>query len=328
MTRTISRRLLLGAAPGALAAAALARPALAQAWPTRPVRFVVPFDPGGATDTITRLVAARLSTTLGQSFLVENRSGAASIVGTQMVARSPADGYTYVVGTAAFPGNAALRRDLPYDTLRDLAPVVMMATAPTFLMIHSSVPANTFAEFIAHAKANPGRITYASPGVGTFPHLAAEMLALQAGLRMEHVPYRGSAPALTDLVAGRVLCTISDLIGTADHLRAGTIKVLAAASAQRSQLMPNTPTMNEAGLAGYDAESWFGLIAPAGVPGEIGERLADAVIAVLDEPATRQRLADLSTAPRPMRPAEFSAYVRRDIEKLTEVVRLANIRVE
>lgn len=328
MTNRISRRLLLGAVPGALAAVPLARPALAQAWPARPVRFVVPFDAGGATDTITRLVAARLGTVYGQSFVVENRSGAASIVGTQAVARSPADGYTYVVGTAAFPGNAALRRDLPYDTLRDLQPVVMMATAPTFLLVNGSVPANTLQEFIAHVKANPGRITYASPGVGTFPHLAAEMLALQAGLRMEHVPYRGSAPALTDLVAGRVLCTISDLIGTAGHMQNGAIKVLAAASAQRSPLLPNVPTINEAGLAGYDAESWFGLIAPAGVPTEVEERLAESVIAVLEEPATRQRLADISTQPRPMRPAEFRAYVRRDIEKLTEVVRLANIRVE
>lgn len=328
MTTTFSRRLLLGALPGTIAAGSLARPALAQAWPSRPVRLVVPFDPGGATDVITRLVASRLTTILGQSFVVENRSGAASIVGTQLVARSPADGYTYVTGTAAFSGNAALRRDLPYDALRDLQPVAMMATAPTFLMVNSSVPATTLAQFIAHVRANPGRVTYASPGVGTFPHLAAAMFALQAGLQMEHVPYRGTAPALTDLVAGRVLCTISDLIGTADHLRSGAIRVLAAAAAQRSTLMPDAPTMNEAGLAGYDAESWFGLIAPAGIPAEIAERMSSTVAAVLEEPATRQRLADLNTTPRPMRPAEFAAYVRRDIEKLSDVVRQANIRVD
>lgn len=330
MTKASSRRrVLAGLALAGPAWLGLVRGAGAQgAWPSQPVRIIVPFEPGGPADAIARLVAARLGEKMGQPFVVENRSGASSAIGTAFVARARPDGYNLLVGTAAFSGNVALGRPLPFDTRRDLAPIALMGVSPAFLMVSGTLPVRSVRELIDYVKQRPGAVTYASPGTGTFPHLAVEMFNLRAGTQMLHVPYRGNAPALTDMVTGRVQVMISDTTGAMQHIQAGTIRVLAAAAAQRSDLLPEAPTLRESGLPDYAVESWFGLIGPAGVPAEVQDRLATAVAEVLAEPDATRRMREIGSTPRSMKPAEFASYVARDIDQLTDVVRAANIKVD
>ncbi|RKK05631.1 tripartite tricarboxylate transporter substrate binding protein [Pseudoroseomonas wenyumeiae] len=330
MTKAVSRRrVLAGLALAGPAWLGLARGATAQgAWPSQPVRIIVPFEPGGPADAIARVVAARLGEKMGQPFVVENRSGASSAIGTAVVARAKPDGYNLLLGTSAFSGNVALGRPLTFDTRKDLAPIALMGVSPAFLMVSATLPVRSVRELIDYVRQRPDGVTYASPGAGTFPHLAVEMFNLRAGTQMLHVPYRGTAPALTDMVTGRVQAMISDTTGAMQHIQAGAIRVLAAAAGQRSDLLPEVPTLRESGLSDYAAESWFGLIGPAGVPADIQDRLATAVAEVLAEPDATRRMRDIGSTPRSMKPAEFASYVARDIDQLTDVVRAADIKVD
>lgn len=321
----MSRRHLgsLAAAGGALlSASARAQP---RAYPNQTVRIVVPFETGGPTDAIARLVAVKLAGLLGQPFIVENRSGANSVIGTTHVVRSPPDGYTLLIGTNGTSGSAALNPNLPYDTLRDLSAVASLAVTPYFLIAASHVPATNFPEFLAYCRANPGRVTYASSGIGSGPHLAGELLKMRAGIDMVHVPYRGTAPAITDMLAGRVDVYLTSLSAALPHLSGGQLKTLAVASLSRSPFVPGVATLDESGLPGFTAESWFGLLAPAQIPPEAEAVLSRAVVAVLDDAEVQQRFRDIVHLPLRMSSAEFKAFFRRDIEQWREVVRVARI---
>jgi tripartite-type tricarboxylate transporter receptor subunit TctC len=305
----------------------LAAPALAQprAYPSQPVRIVVPFETGGPTDAIARLVAGKLATLLGQPFIVENRSGANSVIGTTHVVRSAPDGYTLLIGTNGTSGSAALNPNLPYDTLRDISAVASLAVTPYFLTAAANLPVANFPEFLAYCRANPGRVTFASSGIGSGPHLAGELLKMRTGIDMVHVPYRGTAPAITDMLAGRVSVYFTSLSASLPHLPGGQLKILAVASRARSPFVPEVATLEEAGLADFTAESWFGLLAPAQIPPEAEAVLSRAVASVLDDAEVQQRFRDIVHLPLRMSSAEFKDFFRRDIEKWREVVRVARI---
>ena len=312
-----------------LAAPLLAAPssALAQgrAFPTQTVRIVVPFETGGPTDAIARLVAAKLATLLGQPFIVENRSGANSVIGTTHVVRSAADGYTLLVGTNGTSGSAALNPNLPYDTLRDVSAVASLAVTPYFLIAAANLPVRDFPGFLAYCRAHPGMVTYASSGIGSGPHLAGELLKMRAGIDMVHVPYRGTAPAITDMLAGRVGVYLTSLSAALPHLPGGALKILAVASKERSPFVPQVATIEEGGLPDFTAESWFGLMAPARVPAETEAVIGRAVATVLDDADVQQRFRDIVHLPLRMSSAEFKEFFRRDIAKWAEVVRVARI---
>lgn len=305
----------------------LAKPALAQprAYPSQPVRIVVPFETGGPTDAIARLVAAKIAPLLGQPFIVENRSGANSVIGTTHVVRSAPDGYTLLMGTNGTSGSAALNPNLPYDTLRDISAVASLAVTPYFLTAAANLPVANFPEFLAYCRAHPGRVTFASSGIGSGPHLAGELLKMRAGIDMVHVPYRGTAPAITDMLAGRVGVYLTSLSAALPHLPGGQLKVLAVASLARSPFVPEVATLDEAGLPGFAAESWFGLLAPAQIPVDAEAVLSRAVATVLNDAEVQERFRAIAHLPMRMSSAEFKAFFRRDIEQWSEVVRVARI---
>lgn len=325
MLHTMSRRRLgsLAAAGGAtLSAPARAQP---RAYPNQTVRIVVPFETGGPTDAIARLVAVKLGGLLGQSVIVENRSGANSVIGTTHVVRSAPDGYTLLIGTNGTSGSAALNPNLPYDTLRDISAVASLAVTPYFLIAAANLPVANFPEFLAYCRAHPGRVTYASSGIGSGPHLAGELLKMRAGIDMVHVPYRGTAPAITDMLAGRVGVYLTSLSAALPHLPGGQLKILGVASLARSPFVPEVATLDETGLPGFTAESWFGLLAPAQIPPDAEAVLSRAVATVLDDAEVQQRFRDIVHLPLRMSSAEFKAFFRRDIEQWREVVRVARI---
>lgn len=319
------RRILAAAA----AAGAFAGPrgAAAATYPTQPVRVVVPFETGGPTDAIARLVANKLGVLLGQQFLIENRSGANSVIGTTYVVRSAPDGHTLLIGTNGTSGSAALNPNLPYDTLRDISAVASLAITPYFLTASANLPARSFPEFLAYCRANPGRVSFASSGIGSGPHLASELLKMRTGIEMEHVPYRGTAPAITDMVAGRVGVYFTSLSASLPFLQTGQLRILAVASKARSPFVPDVPTLDESGVPDFTAESWFGLLAPARIPAEAEEVLSRSVATALDDAEVQQKLRDLVHLPMRMTPAEFKEFFRRDVEKWAEVVRVARITV-
>lgn len=323
MDSSIQRRLLGSLAAGS--AWPLAARAQPRSFPNQPVRIVVPFETGGPTDAIGRLVAGKLAALLGQPFIVENRSGANSVIGTTHVVRSQPDGYTLLIGTNGTSGSAALNPNLPYDTLRDVSAVASLAVTPYFLIAAANLPAANFPEFLAYARAHPGRVTYASSGIGSGPHLAGELLKMRTGIDMVHVPYRGTAPAITDMLAGRVSVYLTSLSAALPHLPGGQLKVLGVASRARSPFLPDVATLEEGGLADFTAESWFGLLAPAAIPPEAETVLARAAAAVLDDAEVQQRFRDMVHLPLRMSSAEFKQFFRRDIETWREVVRVARI---
>lgn len=312
----IARRPLLAAA---LAAPAVAR---AQPWPSRPVRLVVPFPPGGSTDLLARRLAERFSTTLGQSVVVENRPGAGGTTGSDVVAKAAPDGHTLLMGVTGTHGVApSLYPALPYQPLRDFAPVSLVVRAPLVLVVHPAVPARTLAEFTAAAKAAPASITYGTPGNGTSMHLTGVMYDLAAGTQLVHVPYRGSAAALNDLVAGTLKTMFGDLLVVLPQIRAGTIRAIAVTSAARNPLLPEVPTFAEAGLPGFEALSWQGLFAPAGTPEPVVERLSAETRAALELPEIREFFSAQGFLVGGSTPAAFRALVAAEIAKWGRVVR-------
>ena len=299
-------------------------PALAQDYPSKPVKMIVPYAAGGATDTLARLVATRLDQELKQSFVVDNRGGGASQVGTQAIATAPADGYTIGMIDSAFTINPGLfAGKLPYDTRKDFAPVSLIATAPLVFVVHPSVPANTAQELVALAKQKPG-MTYALPGLGTPVHLAGEQLRQATGIDVVSVPYRGAGPSIADFIAGVVQMTFATVPSILEHVRGGRARALAMVG-ERSPLLPNVPTMSEAGI-NVDAALMFGLVAPAATPGEIIEKLSAAATASVTTDPLRARLMDLGFVPIGSKPEALRARIDAEITKWTRIIEAGNIK--
>jgi len=303
------------------------RLALAQAYPARPVRLLIPSTPGGVTDITGRLIAQRLAEQLGQPFVIENRPGGGGNIATEAAVRALPDGYTLVLLSSANAINATLYDKLSFNVVTDIAPVAGLIRAPNVLLLHPSVPARTVPEFIAYAKANPGKINVASGGTGTSQHLAGELFNMMAGVATVHVPYRGGAPALTDLIGGQVQAMFYALAPSIEHIKAGKVRALGVTSAERSHALPELPAIGEL-LPGYEASAWFGIGAPKNTPVEIVERLNKAINAALAEPAIGTRLADLGGTPLVLSPAEFGRLIAEETEKWGRVVRALNLRAE
>lgn len=321
----LHRRALLGAA-----AVTLATPALGQGeWPSRPVRIIVPFPPGQAADIVTRLLADELSRRWPQRVVVENRAGGAGAPALEAGARSPADGYTLICGTSGTLGiNPSVLPRLPYDAERDFAAISNVAIVPLLVIAHPAFPASTPQELAARARAEPGQVNVASAGPATSQHLAAELLQLRTGLRFNIVHYRGSGPAVADLIAGTVPVMFDSVASAQGHIRGGRAKAIALCTASRIPQLPDVPTLAETISPGYEAVGWSGLVAPAGTPAEILARINTDVVAALRERAIAQRIQEMAMIPAPTTPAEFAAFVRAEIAKWGEVARAANVRLE
>ena len=306
-----------------LAALVLAVPmaAAAQAWPSKPVRVIVPYPPGGSTDILARVLAEKITPSLGQQMVVENRAGATGVIGAEAVARSPADGHTLLMGVnGPITIAPAIRSNLPYDTLKDFAPVILVADAPKLLVIHPSIPANTLPEFIAWAKAQPKPVNFASAGIGATGHLASEMLKLRGGFAANHVPYKGGGPAIADVIGGHVSFMFEVMPQLLPHVQAGRLKALGISSAERSKALPSLPTIAEQGMAGFQSSTWFGILAPAGTPPAVVNRLNAEFAKALVEPDMAKRLVELGAAWAPNSPADYGRFLRADLEKWREVV--------
>ena len=311
-----------------LAILVLAGPVVAQTWPARPVRLIVPFAPGGSNDIIARLVGQKLGERLGAQFIVDNRPGASGIVGTEAAAKSVPDGYTVLMMSLTLAVNPSLYAKLPYDTEKDLLPVSLVASAPLMLVVHPSIPAQTVPEFLAYARANPDKLNFGSGGAGTTPHLAGEMVKSLAGLKVTHVPYKGGGPALADLVGGQIQFMLENIPSTLPHVKAGRLRPLAVTGAKRSPLVPDLPTLDEAGLKGFEIVGWNGLFVPTGTPPPVVARLHAETVKVLALPDMRERLATLGADGVGSSPDEFAAFVRAELRKWAKVVRDANIKLE
>jgi tripartite-type tricarboxylate transporter receptor subunit TctC len=314
----------------AVLAAALWCSALqAQPYPARPVRIVVPVATGGATDIVTRALAQRLTPALGQQVLVDNRPGGGSNVGFEIAAKSPADGYTLLMAQPAFTVNVSLYKKLAYDPLRDFTAITLAATGANVLVVHPSVPAYTLKDFIALAKANPGRLNYASSGNGTTPHLSGELFNSMAGVKIIHIPYKGAGASVTDLLGGHVDLAFLSLSSVVPQLKANRLRALAITSAKRSALMPQLPTFAEAGLPGYEVTGWYGLVAPAGTPRDIVNRLhADITKALARDDVMQVLAASGLESVAPNTPEEFTAFLEAEISKWAKVVKASGARAD
>ena len=323
----LPRRTFLHLAAGAAALPALSRIAGAQAYPSRPVRWIVGFPPGGGADTVARIIGSWLSERLGQQVIIENRPGWGTNIAVQAVVNSPPDGYTLLWFGLGNVLNVSMFPNLPFDLRRDIAPVCGLVAYPMVLVAHPSVPAKTVAELIAYAKAAPGKVSMASFGSGTVSHLAGELFNTMAGINMVHVPYRGSAPMMTDLLAGQVQVAFDVMVTSLPHVRTGALRALAVAGIQRFEMLPGVPTIAET-LAGYDARTWAAVGVPAGTPSEIIARLNREINAGLADPTIRERLAQLGTIPMIFTVPQLGDYIAAEFEKWAEVVKVANIKVE
>ena len=299
----------------------------AQNYPNRPVRMLVGFTPGGGTDIMARLLAPKLSEYLGQQFVVENRPGAATNIATEMVARASPDGYTLLFTTASMAINASLYKNLPFDVLRDLVAVSALSESPNVLVVHQAT-ARDIGELLKTARARPGALNYSSAGSGTTQHLAAELFKMRTGTFIVHIPYRGTAPSLTALIAGEVQLSFANIPAILGHVKSGRLRPLAIAGAKRSELMPEVPTMKEAGIDGVEVPVWYGLLAPAATPREIVNGLAEASIRAAKSPDLRQRLVEQGAEPLGSTPEEFGRTLREDVAKWAEVVKASGARAE
>ena len=306
-----------------------AAPAVSQSFPVKPLRIVVPFSAGGPTDITARFIAPRMTELLGQSIVIDNRAGATGIIGAELVAKSPPDGYTLLMATASVVAiNMVTYSKLPYDTLRDFQPLTPIMTTATILVVHPSVPARSLKDLVALAKARPGQITMASAGTGGTLHLPIEMLMKSAGIRMTHVPYKGAAPAVIDVVAGQVSGMFVDLPVISPHLKAGKVRALAMASPQRSVYFPDVPTTKEAGYSNVELQNYYALFLPARTPQEIVGKLHDAAVKTVNTPAVREKLVGSGADPLTMTPEEFTRFLRADIEMWGKVVKAAGVKVD
>jgi tripartite-type tricarboxylate transporter receptor subunit TctC len=319
------RRQFLHLAAGAAVLPTASRIAIAQNYPTRPVRIIVPVPPGGALDILARLMGQCLSEQLGQPFVIENRPGAATNIGVEVVVHAPADGYTLLLIPGSVAANATLYKNLNFNFIRDIVPIAMISRLPLVMEVNLSVPARTVPEFIAYAKTNPGKISMASSGNGTPQHISGELFKTMTGVDMLHVPYRGGAPALTDLISGQVQVMFSPLPESIGTIRAGNVRALAVTTATRSEALPDVPTVGEF-VSGFEASTWQGIGAPKNTSAEIVDRLNKEINAALADPKIKARLADLGSMPTPMSPAGFEKLIVTETEKWGNVIRASNIK--
>ena len=318
-------------AAGALIAGAglaLASGAWAQAYPAKPVTIVVPFPPGGTTDVLARTIAQKLSETWKQPVVVDNRAGAGATIGATAVAKTPADGYTLLMGAVHHTIATSVYTSLPYDFQKDLAPVTTVAMVPNVLAINPAIPAKNVKELVGYAKANPGKLTFGSNGQGTAQHLIGEQFSALNGIDMLHVPYKGSGPLTTDLIAGQVSMSFDTITPVLGNIRAGKLRALAVTTARRSPALPDVPTLAESGLAGFDQGTWFGLLVPAKTPKEIVARLNQDIVAVLNSPEVQKRFAEVGAEPVGDTPDQMATRVRNDTSKYATVVKQAKVRIE
>ena len=293
-------------------------------YPSRPVRIVVPSPPAGGTDIIARVLAQHFSR-LGQQFIVENRPGAGNMIGIESVARAPADGYTLLMVPSTLALNSVLYKKVSYDPIRDFAPITLAATAPNVLIVNPSVPARNVGEFIALAKSKPGQMTYGTPGIGTSPHMSMELLKSMAGIDLRHIPYRGTAPALTDIISGQIDAMFSNALTARPQVESGKVRALAVSGPRRIEAMPDVPPVAEAGMPGYAAMQWYGLLAPAGTPAEILALLQTEAVKGLHTQEMREKLATDGAEPVGTSTAEFAAFIASELDKWTKVARSAGI---
>ncbi len=297
------------------------------AYPSQPIRLIVSFAAGGPTDIFARLVASKLEKELGQPIIVENKPGGGSNIGSEFVAKAKPDGYTLLVGTVANATNMGIYKNLGYDTARDFAPITQIMSSPSVLVVNNNLPVRSLSELIAYAKARPGKLSYASSGAGGMQHHAGELLKLRTGIDVIHIPYKGAAPALTDVIGGTVDFGFKTASGVMPAILSGKVRPLAVAGSNRLAQLPDVPTMAEAGMPDLEADSWNGLFAPAGTPPAIINRLADATIAILKTPEIKERFAAISATPIGSTPEEFSKYVKAEIAKWGMVAKQANVQV-
>jgi tripartite-type tricarboxylate transporter receptor subunit TctC len=319
-------RLTALAAGAVVCAAAASAFAQAPAYPTKPVRIIIPFAPGGPTDTQARWAAQQLNAALGQPFIADNRAGAGGVPGTEAVVKSPPDGYTLLAGN---PGPLTIaptvKSQTPYDTLRDLAPIVLIAKSPSCICVHPSLPVKGVKDFVAIAKARPGRINYGTPGVGTVGHLATESFATAAGVKLNHVPYKGAAQFTVDLLAGNIELAQIQLAGSAPLVKHGKVRCLGVTATERSPLLPDTPTIAEQGLKGFQSYNWNGLLAPAATPKAIITRIHDVIATALKTPEARQLYTSQGHEVSGIGPDEYAAFIRAETEKWAQVAQRAGI---
>ena len=323
-----TRRTLL-ASLAVAAAGALPLGALAQNFPTKPITIIVPFSAGGTTDILARIVGQGLTTELGQPFVVDNRAGAGGNIGASLAAKAPADGYTLFMGTVGTHAiNQALYKKMPFDPVKDFAPISRVATVPNLLVAHPSQPYKTVKELIAYAKANPGKVTYGSPGSGASPHVSGELFKSMTGTDLLHVPYKGSAPAMTDLLGGQIAIMFDNMPSAIQHVRSGKLRPIAVTTAKRSPELPDIPTIAEAGVPGYEAMSWFGLFAPAATPKPVLDRLNAALVKVLNQPDVKKKIAEQGGDVVAETPEQFAAFIKAETAKWGKVVKDSGATVD
>lgn len=325
MPRNTRRALVIA---GALMTALAAAHAQAPNWSSKPIRLVVPFSAGGTTDIVARLIGQRLGPALGTQVVIDNKPGANGIMGSEVVAKAPPDAHTLVIVAPGHASNVTLYKKLPYDTLADFEPIILLLTQPSMLVVHPSVKANSTADLLKLAKASPGNVTYASGGNGSSQHLAAAMFADMAGLTLTHVPYRGSAPAEADLLGGQVNVMFASMVSVLPQVKNGRLRALAVSSDKRSAAAPDLPTVAEAGVPGYAAVAWAGLLAPKGTPPQAIAQLNAEVTRIMNEPEVKERLAGLGADFSPNSPKDFDQFIRSEITRWGDVIRRANLKVD
>jgi tripartite-type tricarboxylate transporter receptor subunit TctC len=326
---TFGHRFIVRAVTAALAAQCLVTPVLGADYPTRPIRLIVPYAPGGGADSVARIVAKKVSENIGQPIVIENRGGAGAILGTDMVAKAEPDGYTLLLGQSGpISINPAVYKSLPYDPVKDFAPVTMTTGYPYILAVNSELPTKSLQEFVALAKSKPGTMNYGTTGVGAANHLVTELFNSKAGLKMTHIPYRGTALAVGDLVSGQLTMVFSDPISVLPHIQSGKLRALAVTNLERSAVAPQVPTVAESGYPGFEALAWHGILAPAGTPPAIVKKLNEEIVKALSDPETRKLLANQAMQPVGNTPEAFAAFIQKDIATWKAVAAAANVTVE
>jgi tripartite-type tricarboxylate transporter receptor subunit TctC len=321
----MKRRHVLQAATAAIA---LPRFAIAQAYPSKPIRYIVPVAAGGGNDMIARVVAERWGKQIGQTFVVENQSGGGGVIASQFTAHAPPDGYTLMQGYVATHGTTPATRRVSYDAIKDFTPIGMIGATPNVLAVNAAVSANTVQELVDFVKRNPAKVSYGSAGAGSLTHLTMELFKQETGLFIVHIPYRGIAPAITDLLGGQTQAMFPGLAAALPHLRTGRMRALAVTGKQRSPLLKDVPTMEELGFKGFDAMQWYGSVGPAGIPAAIVQRLNETQVAVLKAPDLAEKLAAEAVEPWPMSPEQFGQYIRAEIARWTALAKARNIQLE
>jgi tripartite-type tricarboxylate transporter receptor subunit TctC len=299
-----------------------------QTYPSRPIRLIVPFPPGGSNDIVARMVATQLGERLGQQVVVDNRGGAGGVLGSDLAAKSPPDGYTLLLISVAYAFGPALYKNLPYDPERAFAPVGILGSGAAALTVHPSLPVNTVQELIALAKAKPGTLNYASAGVGSLQHLACALFMIQAGIDVMHVPYKGGGPAMADVIAGQAQIVMPSLIQVVPHIKSGRLRVLGTSGTRRSAVLPDVPTISESGVPGYEAHNWWGILAPAGTPALVVEKLHKDLTSVLSSRETEKRFETEGAEVVRMTPAEFGRFISAELVKWSRVAREVGIKAE